>query len=60
MAKKWVVTYNNPNGRALPLGDCKRHEKNCRHLQPSTNKPHTAMRPATPAEMLSQEECKVC
>jgi hypothetical protein len=55
MAKEWVVTYPG-----LGLGDCRLHEPNCPHLSPSKNKPFTGMRRATPAELKTQQPCKVC
>jgi hypothetical protein len=55
MAKEWLVTYPG-----LRVGDCKLHEPNCHHLSPSKNKPLTGRRKATPAELKTQQPCKVC
>lgn len=59
--KNWVVTYINPaTGRDLKLGQCVRHEKDCRVFKRTSYRPWTGQRQATPEEMRSQRECKIC
>ena len=59
--KDHVVTYiKKPGEPDLPLGGSVLHEKDCRYLQPTKNRPHTGSRKATAAELRTQPRCKVC
>jgi len=58
-AQIWVVTYIR-GGVDLRLGNYKLYTADCRYLQPTTARPHTGKRPATPAELQTQDRCLVC
>jgi len=53
--KDHVATYPG-----LPLGECRLHEQDCRHLRPTSVRPQTGSRRATPLELATQPHCKVC
>jgi hypothetical protein len=58
--KRWVVTYIRPGQGDLPVGNCRLHTEDCRYLRPTTARPYTGKRLATPAELASQSPCSVC
>jgi hypothetical protein len=58
--KNYVVTYIRPGKPDLPVGKCVLHEPNCRYLRPTSARPYTGKRLATPQELRTQPKCRVC
>lgn len=59
--KDRIATYI-VNGVDLNAKDKRlvRHERGCRYLEPTTDRPHVGVRKARKKDMTKHRECKIC